>query len=349
MTVASGAAHSSTAAGADGFPLVAVYDTNNNDLKIVHCNDATCSSSTTTVLDSVGTVGRYPSVTVGSDGFGLVSYLDATSNNLKTAHCTNLACTAFTTATIVSSGAVADDSTSVNVGTDGFGVVSYVDGGNLKVAHCTNVACSSAGANTIDATGGRLLLDRDRRRRAPARELPRQRQRRSPGGALRRHPLRELDDHRLRHVRQRRLLHVADDRLGRARPRQLPRCNVQPPSRWRTATTSPARPPTLSTVDSNGIEGEYSAITLGTDGLGVISYYDGSGSGQDLKVAHCGNVACSTSSLVAVDTAGQVGWNTSITVGSDGLPFVSYRDVTGDSVKGLHCPNVFCVAHLRRR
>jgi hypothetical protein len=44
-----------------------------------------------------------------------------------------------------------------------------------------------------------------------------------------------------------------------------------------------------------------------------------------------------------------VGWNTSITVGSDGLPFVSYRDVTGDAVKGLHCPNVFCVAHLRRR
>ena len=50
----------------------------------------------TTVLDSVGDVGRYPSVTVGSDGLGLVSYLDATNNNLKAAHCTNLACTAFT-------------------------------------------------------------------------------------------------------------------------------------------------------------------------------------------------------------------------------------------------------------
>ena len=81
----------------------------------------------------------------------------------------------------------------------------------------------------------------------------------------------------------------------------------------------------------------------------MISYYDGTGAAQDLKVAHCGNVACATSSYVAVDTPGQVGWNTSITIGSDGLPFVSYRDGSGNSVKGLHCPNVFCVGHLRRR
>jgi len=152
VTLSAGAAHSSTAAGADGFPLVALYDTNNFDLKIVHCNDATCSSSTTTVLDSLGDVGRYPSVTIGSDGLGLVSYLDGTNDNLKTAHCTNVACTSFTSAAIVSSGTVADDFTSVNVGVDGLGVISFVDGGNLKVVHCANVACSSAGVNTIDAT-----------------------------------------------------------------------------------------------------------------------------------------------------------------------------------------------------
>jgi hypothetical protein len=135
VTVASGAAHSSTTAGADGFPLVAVYDTNNNDLKLVHCNDSTCSSSTSTPVDSAGNVGRYPSVTVGSDGLGLVSYLDASNGNLKTAHCTNVACTAFTTATIVSSSAVADDYTSANVGSDGLGVISFVEG-QPRVAHC---------------------------------------------------------------------------------------------------------------------------------------------------------------------------------------------------------------------
>jgi hypothetical protein len=81
----------------------------------------------------------------------------------------------------------------------------------------------------------------------------------------------------------------------------------------------------------------------------VISYRDGTGARQDLKVAHCANVACTISTTVTVDTPGDVGWNTSITIGADGLPFVSYRDVGGSQVKGLHCPNVFCVPYLRRR
>jgi hypothetical protein len=85
VTVSSGAAHSATAAGSDGFPLVVVLDTSSDDLRIVHCNDASCSSSTATLLDSTGNVGRYPSVTVGSDGFGLASYLDTTNGNLKSA------------------------------------------------------------------------------------------------------------------------------------------------------------------------------------------------------------------------------------------------------------------------
>ena len=92
-------------AGADGFPLVAVFDGSNNALKVVHCNDSACSTATSTTVNStVANVGRYPSVTVGSDGLGLVSYLDATNDNLKVAHCTNLACTAYTRATVVSSG-----------------------------------------------------------------------------------------------------------------------------------------------------------------------------------------------------------------------------------------------------
>ena len=64
-------AFSSVTAGSDGLPLVVVFDSNNNDLKAVHCADATCSSATTTVLDSTGNVGRFPSITVGADGLGL--------------------------------------------------------------------------------------------------------------------------------------------------------------------------------------------------------------------------------------------------------------------------------------
>jgi hypothetical protein len=348
VTLSSGGAHSSTIAGADGFPLVAVFDASNNDLKVVHCNDAACSSSTSTTVDSTGNVGRYPSVTVGADGLGLVSYLDATNNNLKTAHCTNTACTAFTTATVVPSGTLADDTTSATVGTDGLGLISYVDGGNLRVAHCANVACSSVTSNTIDSTTfaySSLAIGAD--------GLP---------------LVSYLDntnvDLKVAHcadlacasststtlassgnVGLYTSLTIGSDGLGLVSFRDASAATLDVAHCSNLACSSA----TVSTVDASGIEGEYSAITLGVDGLGVISYYDGSGLNQDLKVAHCGNVTCTTASYLAVDTAGQVGWNTSITVGSDGLPFVSYRDVSGDAVKGLHCPNVFCAAYLRRR
>ena len=101
VTLDAGGAHSSSTAGPDGFPLVAVFDDSTKSLVVVHCNDAACSTRASTTVDaSVADVGRYPSVTIGSDGLGLVSYVDATNGNLDTAHCTNLACTASTRAPI---------------------------------------------------------------------------------------------------------------------------------------------------------------------------------------------------------------------------------------------------------
>src|SRR3954447_1207277 len=43
-TLNANAAHSSLAAGAGGFPLAAVLDTNNDDLGVIHCGDANCAS-----------------------------------------------------------------------------------------------------------------------------------------------------------------------------------------------------------------------------------------------------------------------------------------------------------------
>ncbi len=95
--------------------------------------------------------------------------------------------------------------------------------------------------------------------------------------------------------------------------------------------------------------GQYTSSTVGADGLPVISYYDNTGANLDLKLAHCSNVACSAATWTVVDSAGTVGWNTSVTIGSDGLPFVSYRDISNNAVKSAHCPNAFCVGYLRRR
>jgi hypothetical protein len=138
-TLAAGGDFASAVSGADGFPLVALDDSTNNVLDVVHCADAACASKTTTPVDS-GHIYAYSAATIGADGLGLVVYLDQSSHVLKSAHCTNVACSSFTLGTVDLSGNVGLSQISVTVGTDGLGLISYYDGtnGNLKVAHLSN-------------------------------------------------------------------------------------------------------------------------------------------------------------------------------------------------------------------
>jgi hypothetical protein len=94
--------------------------------------------------------------------------------------------------------------------------------------------------------------------------------------------------------------------------------------------------------------GQYNSITIGTDGLPVISYYDYTNG--YLKVAHCGNVACSSgNTITSVDTVGDVGRFTSITIGTDGLPVISYYDNENHDLKVAKCANLFCLNNWSRR
>ena len=91
----------------------------------------------------------------------------------------------------------------------------------------------------------------------------------------------------------------------------------------------------------------YASVTIGVDGLGLISYYDAIN--ESLKVAHCNDVPCSSVSLNTLDSAGDVGLYTSVTLGVDGLALISYYDDFNDALKVAHCSNPFCVAFFRRR
>ena len=106
---------------------------------------------------------------------------------------------------------------------------------------------------------------------------------------------------------------------------------------------------TLTTVDSAGDVGQYTSITLGADGLPVISYFDSTNG--DLKVAKCNSPTCSHYSPTAttVDRVGSVGQYTSITLGADGLPVISYYDVTNGDLKVAKCTSATCVPFVRRR
>ena len=75
-------------------------------------------------------------------------------------------------------------------------------------------------------------------------------------------------------------------------------------------------------LDSAGNVGQYTSIILGTDGLGLISYYDVTN--QSLKTAHCSNIACTNATIYTIDDTGDVGSHSSLTIGSDGLGLISY-------------------------
>ena len=76
--------------------------------------------------------------------------------------------------------------------------------------------------------------------------------------------------------------------------------------------------------------------------LGLVSYERNG----DLSLAHCSNVACTGATLTTLDTVGQY---TSVTIGADGLPLISYFGSDEDDLKVAHCTNPFCVPYFRRR
>ena len=98
---------------------------------------------------------------------------------------------------------------------------------------------------------------------------------------------------------------------------------------------------TITTVDNTASVGYYTAIAIGNDGFPVISYNDSTN--FSLKVAKCINEACTgTSTITAVDNTVFAGFYTSIAIGNDGFPVISYLDSTNSNLKVAKCVNVSC-------
>jgi len=88
-------------------------------------------------------------------------------------------------------------------------------------------------------------------------------------------------------------------------------------------------------------------VTIGADGLALISHFQGGS--QDLEVAHCLNVACTSAVVSTLDSVGIVGRYSSATIGADGLGLIAYFDNTNFHLKVAHCSNLACIPYIRRR
>ncbi len=338
--------YTSIAVGTDGNPVISYNDATVNDLKVAKCANPTCvGAATLTTVDSAGVVGHRTSIAIGTDGNPVISYRDATNGDLKVAKCTSPACTGAAAITAVDAAGNNGDYTSIVIGTDGNPVISYqdIDNADLKVAKCANPACTGAatltavdtagavGEHTSIAIGGDgnpVISYRDATNAdlkiakcitpacTGATTLTAVDTTGNQGAwtsiaiGIDRNPVISYED-------------VNNSQL------RIAKC----------ATPSCTGAVTITVVDTvgGGGGGGYTSIAIGTEGSPVISYL---GPSLNLKVAKCTTPACTGAlTTTAVDNGpAWVGWYTSIAIGVDGHPVISYWDFDNDDLKVARPP-----------
>lgn len=291
------------AIGSDGMPVISFRDASAFSLKVAQCPGADCVGLPTITTIDGPTSARYTDIAIGNDGLPVISYWDLGTGSLKVAHCVNPDCSGVATITTVDDPANSVGRyTSIAIGSDGLPVISYQDesANALKVAHCNNVACTGVATITtvddpIDDFVGvytAIAIGSD--------ELP---------------------------------VISYGDLAGDAALRVAKCVNLD--------CSGSA---TITTIDDPPINqvGAYNSIAIGGDGLPVISYQDTTANA--LRVAKCSNAACTGAVTITTvdDPANSVGEYTSIAIGTDGMPVISYRDATAFSLKVARCANAAC-------
>ena len=289
----------SMAIGADGLPVISYRDVTANTLKVAKCMNAGCTgTSTITTIDDPASWGYYSSIAIGADGLPVISYWGDATTTLKVAKCVNVACTATSVSTVDAPAVNQVGAwTSIEIGTEGFPVISYRDNtaGTLKVAKCVNAACT--GTSTI------TIVD-------------------DPASSVGTYTS----------------IAIGADGFPVIAYRDETANTLKVAKCVNGACTGTS---TITTVDA--VPAYDISIAVGADGFPVISYW-GASAGT-LKVAKCMNAACTaTSTITTVDAvpSTSVGGSTSIAIGSDTFPVISYQDVGAFSLKVAKCVNAAC-------
>jgi len=295
--------------GQDGLGLIAYADVTNNQLRVAHCANVSCSEADriSIVYSGAGGYSLYNlSAAIGVDGYPLIGFLvvkSAANDLLYVAHCNDVSCTSLSTPVQIYAADSIAYEISLTIGADGIGLLSFHNNttGDLRTAHCGNVACTAMTGMSIAS------------------------------------PNEGVDNSITR----------GNDGLGliayyseSASALKVAHCN--------NITCSSATSVIIDTI-AGGIAGNWPAITIGSDGLGFIVYDAFDGSDQILKVAHCIDVTCSGAVTYVIDKMVKTSnaGIPSVTIGTDGMPIIAYYDGYSTDLKVMHCSNNFCLPYVR--
>ena len=309
----------------------------------------TAISQTATTLDSTNSVGQYTSIAIGRDGLPVISFYDSTNSALRFCKCTAADCSTSSCSAIESTNDVGKYS-AIAIGTNGNPIISHFDDTNnqLRVCACADAACASSTCTALDTSitsGGwtDIAIGWD--------SLP-------------------VVVHTDAANYDSRVCQCNNTTCTAAT------CSIG----WNGWTTGDGEGnssaigveglPIVSTHShTNGDlytykclaancssvsaavstyagthSGNYTSIAIAPDGLPIISHYDGS-STQDLIVTKCSNSYCAGGAAyqtsTTIDSTSNVGTWTSIAIGNDGLPIISYEAVN-TSLKVAKCRTSTC-------
>jgi hypothetical protein len=325
--------------GSDGLPRIAYFNITGSgagNLHFIQCTNLTCTTKVDTTVDGDTRTGMYVNLSMGSDGFARLLYQDYDNSRIRFMRCTNASCSTKVT-TDVSTGNTGIYNALDMSASDTFPRIAYRSATNLIFLKCGNADCTSGNSTvTVDSGNGyaylRMKLGSDGFGRIVFQD--------STGGlsyivctdaTCSTHPAGLVDlttttnDVYIS-------LALASDNTARVTYFEA---SVGTDLRFIQCTNSTCSTKNNTNVDSMGTVGAFSSVAIGTDGFARISYTDITN--KWLKYVACTNAACTTNNMITADStnsgADQLGWRTSIVVGSDGIPRISYLDLTTKEVK----------------
>jgi len=133
----------------DGFPVIGYP--RNGKVKLAHCNDINCAGGDESIVIVDGSTinAEFLSMRLDSDGYPVMSYYDAgPRRDLKILHCNDVDCVGGDES-IETVDTLGGQSTSLQLDSFGYPVVSYIANDKLRILHCNDPNCSGGDESII--------------------------------------------------------------------------------------------------------------------------------------------------------------------------------------------------------